>query len=139
MWPGECWATSTPSQQLTRPLPPHLSPQEDGKECLPLTCLSVNPDPKKIPSNQRAVPTEVLRDLGRGVGTGTTCPELPPLILPRPHPRNAAEVQDGSQYSVLLIITDGVISDMAQTKEAIVNVSCVGAPGAWGGGAFPLL
>lgn len=41
---------------------------------------------------------------------------------PRPH-RNAATVQDGSQYSVLLIITDGVISDMAQTKEAIVNVS----------------
>lgn len=32
-------------------------------------------------------------------------------------------MQDGSQYSVLLIITDGVISDMAQTKEAIVNVS----------------
>lgn len=29
---------------------------------------------------------------------------------------------DGSQYFVLLIITDGVISDMAQTKEAIVNV-----------------
>uniref|UniRef100_A0A452DQQ5 Copine-5 n=1 Tax=Capra hircus TaxID=9925 RepID=A0A452DQQ5_CAPHI len=41
--------------------------------------------------------------------------------------RNAAAVQDGSQYSVLLIITDGVISDMAQTKEAIVNVS-----GVWG-------
>ncbi|KAM5286956.1 copine-5 isoform 3-T4 [Hipposideros larvatus] len=37
--------------------------------------------------------------------------------------RNAAEVQDGSQYSVLLIITDGVISDMAQTKEAIVNAA----------------
>lgn len=36
-------------------------------------------------------------------------------------------MQDGSQYSVLLIITDGVISDMAQTKEAIVNVS-----GGWG-------
>uniref|UniRef100_A0A3Q2XRV7 Copine Vb n=1 Tax=Hippocampus comes TaxID=109280 RepID=A0A3Q2XRV7_HIPCM len=35
----------------------------------------------------------------------------------------AASVQDGSQYFVLLIITDGVISDMAQTKEAIVNVS----------------
>lgn len=35
----------------------------------------------------------------------------------------AAAVQDGSQYFVLLIITDGVISDMAQTKEAIVNVS----------------
>uniref|UniRef100_A0A8C7RKY3 Copine Vb n=1 Tax=Oncorhynchus mykiss TaxID=8022 RepID=A0A8C7RKY3_ONCMY len=33
----------------------------------------------------------------------------------------AAAVQDGSQYFVLLIITDGVISDMAQTKEAIVN------------------
>ena len=33
---------------------------------------------------------------------------------------------DGSQYFVLLIITDGVISDMAQTKEAIVNVSPAG-------------
>lgn len=49
-------------------------------------------------------------------------PEPPRQTAPRP-PRNAAEVQDGSQYSVLLIITDGVISDMAQTKEAIVNVS----------------
>nr|XP_051710762.1 copine-5 isoform X3 [Oryctolagus cuniculus] len=37
--------------------------------------------------------------------------------------RNAAAVRDGSQYSVLLIITDGVISDMAQTKEAIVNAA----------------
>ncbi|XP_028854028.1 copine-5b isoform X2 [Denticeps clupeoides] len=36
--------------------------------------------------------------------------------------RYAAAVQDGSQYFVLLIITDGVISDMAQTKEAIVNL-----------------
>lgn len=36
--------------------------------------------------------------------------------------RYAASVKDGSQYFVLLIITDGVISDMAQTKEAIVNV-----------------
>ncbi|NXW52866.1 CPNE5 protein, partial [Nyctiprogne leucopyga] len=35
--------------------------------------------------------------------------------------RSAAQVLDGSQYFVLLIITDGVISDMAQTKEAIVN------------------
>ncbi|KAM9431927.1 copine-8-like, partial [Clarias gariepinus] len=35
--------------------------------------------------------------------------------------RYAAVVEDGSQYFVLLIITDGVISDMAQTKEAIVN------------------
>uniref|UniRef100_A0A3B5LCK2 Copine Va n=1 Tax=Xiphophorus couchianus TaxID=32473 RepID=A0A3B5LCK2_9TELE len=39
--------------------------------------------------------------------------------------RYAAAVQDGSQYFVLLIITDGVISDMAQTKEAIVNVSAL--------------
>ncbi|KAJ8259635.1 hypothetical protein GJAV_G00171700 [Gymnothorax javanicus] len=37
--------------------------------------------------------------------------------------RYAATVQDGSQYFVLLIITDGVISDMAQTKEAIVNAA----------------
>ncbi|XP_065710440.1 copine-5 isoform X1 [Patagioenas fasciata] len=37
--------------------------------------------------------------------------------------RSAAEVLDGSQYFVLLIITDGVISDMAQTKEAIVNAA----------------
>ncbi|KAG8557202.1 hypothetical protein GDO81_018362 [Engystomops pustulosus] len=36
---------------------------------------------------------------------------------------NAGSVTDGSQYYVLLIITDGVISDMAQTKEAIVNAS----------------
>lgn len=46
-----------------------------------------------------------------------------PDRLRPPPPRTAAAVQDGSQYSVLLIITDGVISDMAQTKEAIVNVS----------------
>uniref|UniRef100_A0A8C3VFK3 Copine 5 n=1 Tax=Catharus ustulatus TaxID=91951 RepID=A0A8C3VFK3_CATUS len=37
--------------------------------------------------------------------------------------RSAATVLDGSQYFVLLIITDGVISDMAQTKEAIVNAA----------------
>nr|XP_014352348.1 PREDICTED: copine-5 [Latimeria chalumnae] len=37
--------------------------------------------------------------------------------------RYAAAVQDGTQYFVLLIITDGVISDMAQTKEAIVNAA----------------
>uniref|UniRef100_A0A8C4TH96 Copine family member 9 n=1 Tax=Erpetoichthys calabaricus TaxID=27687 RepID=A0A8C4TH96_ERPCA len=37
--------------------------------------------------------------------------------------RSAAKVTDGSQYFVLLMITDGVISDMVQTKEAIVNVS----------------
>uniref|UniRef100_UPI00398E665C copine-9-like n=1 Tax=Pristiophorus japonicus TaxID=55135 RepID=UPI00398E665C len=37
--------------------------------------------------------------------------------------RCATPVTDGSQYFVLLIITDGVISDMVQTKEAIVNAS----------------
>ncbi|TSW62365.1 Copine-5 [Bagarius yarrelli] len=37
--------------------------------------------------------------------------------------RYAAAVEDGSHYFVLLIITDGVISDMAQTKEAIVNAA----------------
>ncbi|XP_061815758.1 copine-8 isoform X1 [Nerophis lumbriciformis] len=39
--------------------------------------------------------------------------------------RYAASIKDGSQYFVLLIITDGVISDMAQTKESIVNASCL--------------
>uniref|UniRef100_A0A671YR84 Copine 8 n=1 Tax=Sparus aurata TaxID=8175 RepID=A0A671YR84_SPAAU len=39
--------------------------------------------------------------------------------------RYAASVKDGSQYFVLLIITDGVISDMAQAKESIVNASCL--------------
>lgn len=42
------------------------------------------------------------------------------LLLPF---RYASSVKDGSQYFVLLIVTDGVISDMAQTKESIVNVS----------------
>lgn len=37
--------------------------------------------------------------------------------------RAAGQVTDGSQYYVLLVITDGVISDMAQTKEAVVNAS----------------
>ncbi|XP_068598615.1 copine-9 [Brachionichthys hirsutus] len=37
--------------------------------------------------------------------------------------RCAAEVTDGSQYSVLLMITDGVISDMDQTKESVVNAA----------------
>ncbi|NXE29292.1 CPNE9 protein, partial [Ardeotis kori] len=40
----------------------------------------------------------------------------------------AAQVTDGSQYHVLLIITDGVISDMLQTKEAIVSVSAPSSP-----------
>lgn len=58
---------------------------------------------------------------------------LCPAPLPRAHRlsrSSAAAVPDGSQYFVLLIITDGVISDMAQTKEAIVNVSA--APRGWG-------
>lgn len=42
--------------------------------------------------------------------------------------RVAAQVTDGSQYHVLLIITDGVISDMLQTKEAIVTVSASSLP-----------
>uniref|UniRef100_A0A8C5ARX3 Copine 8 n=1 Tax=Gadus morhua TaxID=8049 RepID=A0A8C5ARX3_GADMO len=42
--------------------------------------------------------------------------------------RYAASVKDGSQYFILLIITDGVISDMAQTKESIVNVRHTHAP-----------
>ncbi|XP_048343261.1 copine-9 [Sphaerodactylus townsendi] len=37
--------------------------------------------------------------------------------------QSAGEVSDGSQYYVLLIITDGVISDMTPTKEAIVAAS----------------
>ncbi|XP_039338119.1 copine-9 isoform X5 [Mauremys reevesii] len=39
--------------------------------------------------------------------------------------RLAAQVTDGSQYYVLLIVTDGVISDMMQTKEAIVTASAL--------------
>ncbi|XP_051517692.1 copine-9-like [Myxocyprinus asiaticus] len=35
----------------------------------------------------------------------------------------ATEVTDGSQYFVLLIITDGVISDMVQTREAVVTAA----------------
>uniref|UniRef100_A0A671LG39 Copine VIII n=1 Tax=Sinocyclocheilus anshuiensis TaxID=1608454 RepID=A0A671LG39_9TELE len=37
--------------------------------------------------------------------------------------RYASLVKDGSEYFILLIISDGVISDMAQTKESIVNAS----------------
>ncbi|CAL8239626.1 unnamed protein product, partial [Gadus morhua 'NCC'] len=35
----------------------------------------------------------------------------------------ASAVTDGSQYFILLIISDGVITDMAQTKESIVNAA----------------
>ncbi|XP_069695299.1 copine-8-like isoform X2 [Periplaneta americana] len=37
--------------------------------------------------------------------------------------RFAEAYQDGSQYFILLIITDGVITDMQQTKQAIVRAS----------------
>ncbi|XP_055725630.1 copine-9-like isoform X2 [Salvelinus fontinalis] len=39
--------------------------------------------------------------------------------------RCAEDVTDGSQYFVLLMITDGVISDMVQTKEAVVNAAAL--------------
>ncbi|KAF5902587.1 copine-8-like [Clarias magur] len=39
--------------------------------------------------------------------------------------RYASLIKDGSEYFILLIISDGVISDMAQTKESIVNASCL--------------
>lgn len=35
----------------------------------------------------------------------------------------ANQFQDGKHYFVLLIITDGIISDMHQTKRAIINAS----------------
>ena len=37
--------------------------------------------------------------------------------------RCAAQRRDGNDYFILLIITDGIITDMPQTCEAIVNVS----------------
>ena len=37
--------------------------------------------------------------------------------------RFAAQRRDGNDYFILLIITDGIITDMPQTCEAIVNVS----------------
>ena len=39
--------------------------------------------------------------------------------------RMAAAYRGGTHYFVLLIITDGAISDMEQTKEAIVNVNII--------------
>ncbi len=36
--------------------------------------------------------------------------------------RIAASTLDGSQYHILLIITDGIITDMVKTKEAIIAV-----------------
>lgn len=35
----------------------------------------------------------------------------------------ASQFQDGKHYFVLLIITDGIISDMHQTKNTIINAS----------------
>ncbi|KHJ85061.1 Copine [Oesophagostomum dentatum] len=37
--------------------------------------------------------------------------------------RRASETLDGSRYQILLIITDGAISDMADTKRAIISAS----------------
>lgn len=37
----------------------------------------------------------------------------------------ARQFQDGKHYFVLLIITDGIISDMHQTKHAVINASCL--------------
>lgn len=37
--------------------------------------------------------------------------------------RYASEARDGSTYFTLLIITDGEITDMQQTKNAIVMVT----------------
>ncbi len=37
--------------------------------------------------------------------------------------RIAAQHADGNSYFILLILTDGVITDMPQTCEAIVNAS----------------
>ena len=37
--------------------------------------------------------------------------------------RFASESQDGSNYFVLLIITDGIITDMDETVEAMVKAS----------------
>ncbi len=45
----------------------------------------------------------------------------PPVLV-----RFAKAYADGSHYFVLLILTDGVITDMPQTKEAIVKVSPCG-------------
>lgn len=41
-----------------------------------------------------------------------------------PLSRKAAQNQDGNDYHILLIITDGIITDFPETAEAIVNVSC---------------
>lgn len=37
--------------------------------------------------------------------------------------RFASIIRDGSEYFVLLIITDGIITDLPQATAAIVNVS----------------
>ncbi|XP_076063953.1 copine-8-like [Oratosquilla oratoria] len=39
--------------------------------------------------------------------------------------RFAASHRSGDKYFILLILTDGIITDMPQTKEAIVNASCL--------------
>uniref|UniRef100_T1JN01 C2 domain-containing protein n=1 Tax=Strigamia maritima TaxID=126957 RepID=T1JN01_STRMM len=39
--------------------------------------------------------------------------------------RIASTQRDGTKYHILLILTDGIITDMMHTKEAIVNASCL--------------
>ncbi|XP_050792151.1 copine-8 isoform X3 [Gopherus flavomarginatus] len=64
----------------------------------------------------------VINHVARIVGTRTQY-GVPAAVTPCEIQRYASSVKDGSQYFVLLIITDGVISDMAQTKESVVNAS----------------
>ena len=45
-----------------------------------------------------------------------------------PSPRFARAYVDGSNYFILLIITDGVISDMEMTKQAVITVRNQTAP-----------
>nr|XP_032629603.1 copine-8-like [Chelonoidis abingdonii] len=64
----------------------------------------------------------VINHVARIVDTRTQY-SVPAAVTPCEIQRYASSVKDGSQYFVLLIITDGVISDMAQTKESVVNAS----------------
>ncbi|XP_039371807.1 copine-8 isoform X5 [Mauremys reevesii] len=64
----------------------------------------------------------VINHVARIVDTRTQY-AVPAAVTPCEIQRYASSVKDGSQYFVLLIITDGVISDMAQTKESVVNAS----------------
>lgn len=47
-------------------------------------------------------------------------PSPPPFLKP---PSFAAATKDGSEYFILLIITDGIITDMQKTKKEIVRAA----------------